>query len=120
MNNGRIWVGAALALTMLAGSALAQPEGGSPVARGRNIALIVCSACHVVAPDQPDTPQLPQKTPSFQEIANRPDVSARSLRRFVTHTHWDQTAIPMTMPNPMLMSDQVDDVAAYIMSLRKR
>ena len=52
------------------------------------------------------------------DIANRPGVSAEGLQHFITHTHWDTDALPMTMPNPMLMPDQTRAVARYILSLR--
>lgn len=89
------------------------------IAAGKNTALIVCSVCHVVAPDQPFAPRLEQRTPSFAEIANRSNVTAESLRRFITTTHWDERSIPITMPNPQLIDEQVTDVVGYILSLRK-
>jgi mono/diheme cytochrome c family protein len=90
------------------------------VAGGRQIALWVCSVCHVVAPDQEFAPRLEQQTPSFPDIANNPKTSAASLRKFITSTHWDEHTIPMTMPNPMLSDDQTSQVVSYILSLRKQ
>ncbi len=107
-----VCVNAALA----ASSASAKDDS---VAVGRQLALEVCSVCHVVAPDQAFAPRLDQRTPSFEEIANRPDVSAESISHFIETTHWDESTIPMTMPDPMLTSDQVSQVVSYILSLRK-
>jgi hypothetical protein len=63
---------------------------------------------------------LNQPAPSFADIANRPDSSATSLRRFLTKTHWDQNTIPMSMPSMMLTNDQAAEVTSYILSLRQR
>jgi mono/diheme cytochrome c family protein len=102
-------------LTALAGAAVSRaPE----VARGEHVARLVCSACHVVASDQEYPPILTEPTPSFTDIANRPGISAQSLQRFITNTHWDGQKIPMTMPNTMLNKNDVQAVAQYILSLR--
>ena len=55
--------------------------------------------------------------PGFREIANRPNVTAASLRRTIA-------ALPQVprngrMANPLLTNDQLADVAAYIMTLRE-
>jgi mono/diheme cytochrome c family protein len=112
----------ALALTLLAPPALAAKphRAGNSVAAGRELALNLCSACHVVADKQEFEPLLIQKTPSFQEVAEDPRTTAQSLRRFITTTHWDEKTIPMTMPSVMLPADETDDVVSYILSLRKQ
>jgi mono/diheme cytochrome c family protein len=104
------------AISALAGSALAAPPG--EVRAGKELALQVCAYCHVVAADQPAPPSLRQPTPNFQDIANAPTTNAKSLRRFITTTHWDARTLPMTMPNPLLMDEDVNGVVAYILSLR--
>ncbi|MFZ1100955.1 MAG: c-type cytochrome [Steroidobacteraceae bacterium] len=88
------------------------------LARGEHVARLICATCHVVAKDQEFPPMLNQPVPSFLDIANRPGVTAESLRRFITSTHWDSDKLPMTMPNPMLMPEQTRAVARYILSLR--
>lgn len=90
------------------------------LARGEHIARLICSACHMVATDQEFPPLLKEATPAFAEIANRPGVSAESLQRFITTTHWDVDKLPMSMPNPMLTKSQAQAVSRYILSLRKR
>ncbi len=97
---------------------LANAEDAS-ITAGRQLALEVCSVCHVVAPDQRFAPRLDQRTPNFEEIANRPGMSAEFVSHFIKTTHWDESTIPMTMPDPMLTDDQVSEVASYILSLRK-
>ncbi|HYB65752.1 MAG TPA: c-type cytochrome [Steroidobacteraceae bacterium] len=118
---------AALALAAALLCALCTPRSsaaGVPttpeLARGEHIARLVCSACHVVATDQEFPPLLRQATPAFAEIANRPGVTAESLQRFVTTTHWDVDRLPMSMPNPMLSSAEAQAVSRYIVSLRQR
>jgi mono/diheme cytochrome c family protein len=91
----------------------------SEIARGKETAQFVCSACHTVAKEQQFPPILNQPAPSFFDIANRPGVTAQSLQHFITHTHWDPDKLPMTMPNPMLVPEQTRAVARYIMSLRE-
>lgn len=118
---------AALALAAAALCALCTPRTSAAavpktpeVARGEHIARLVCSACHVVATDQEYPPLLNKATPGFAEIANRPGVTAESLQRFITATHWDVDKLPMSMPNPMLTKAEAQDVARYILSLRNR
>jgi len=55
--------------------------------------------------------------PPFRVIANRTDVTATSLRTFLTTTH-STTVPPFTMPNPRLSDRQLDAVIEYILSLR--
>lgn len=118
---------AALAVAAAALCALCTPRtsaAGVPrtpeLAQGEHIARLVCSACHVVATDQEYPPLLNQATPGFAEIANRPGVTAESLQRFITSTHWDVDKLPMSMPNPMLTKAETQAVSRYILSLRNR
>ncbi len=85
---------------------------------GNVIALNVCSACHVAVSAQPEPPILQPPAPAFRSIANRRGISAEWLRGFITTTH-RTVKTPGHMPNPQLMDDQVDDVAAYITTLRR-
>jgi mono/diheme cytochrome c family protein len=83
---------------------------------GRDLALQACTGCHVVSNDQPFAPLL-KGSPDFREIANRPNVTAASLRRTIA-------ALPQVprkgrMANPQLTDDQLADVTAYIMTLRE-
>ena len=76
--------------------------------------------CHVVTDDQQFPPLLNVSTPSFKQIANRSDVSAKSLQKFITTAHWDVKSTSMQMPNQMLSKEEVAAVSGYILSLRKR
>jgi mono/diheme cytochrome c family protein len=112
-----------LAAAVLTAAALS-PAGGQSLSpepdlasAGRNFALRVCSACHVVGPDQHFAPILKHPAPSFVSIAGRPQVTADSLRDFINSRHQD-IAEPGEMPNPSLLDYQVDQVVAYIISLK--
>jgi mono/diheme cytochrome c family protein len=98
-------------------SRAADPAAGTAVARGEDVARNVCSACHLATRDQPPA-SVPPQGPSFTDIANRPDTTLKSLRKFIATTHWDMKTLPATMPNPMLTDSQVSDVSHYILSLR--
>ncbi len=88
------------------------------VRRGAQIAQMLCSACHVVAENQQYPPLLEDPAPSFQSIANRPQVSEAALRHFVATTHWDEKTIPFTMPDPGLTRPESAAVIRYILSLK--
>jgi len=109
---------------LLAGGAQAANQvgcaeaGAAALARGRHLAQLLCGACHVVAQDQEFPPYLKQPTPSFYEIAARPQTNSSSLRRFLTSTHWDEKSIPMRMPNPLLTEEQTRMLSQYILCLR--
>ena len=89
------------------------------IARGRSVAQRVCTACHVVSPDQEFAPILRKPAPRFDAIANKPATSAESLRAFLTTTH-RTIANPDGMPNPQLTDQQVEEVIRFILSLRDR
>ena len=88
------------------------------VREGEHVALYACAYCHVVPANLPAQPILNQPTRSFQDMADDPRTTAKSLRRYITTAHWDVYTLPMTMPDPMLLDQQYDDVVAYILSLR--
>jgi hypothetical protein len=82
------------------------------------LALLVCTGCHIVAPDQRFKPVYsgPPHPPDFKEIANRPDVTAASLQHHLENL----PAVPKHshMPNQVLSSGELRDVAAFILTLR--
>lgn len=90
------------------------------VLKGKQLARIACSDCHVVASDAESPPPLSDTAPRFDEIANRPASSEKSLQRFIATTHWDGETIPITMPKQELTKQQVVALSRYILSLRKR
>jgi len=95
-----------------------KPQGDA--AAGRDLALLACTGCHVVTPNQPFKPINigPPWPPDFKEIANRPNVTAAALQ----HHLETLPAVPADshMPNLLLSGDEVRDVVAFIFSLREK
>jgi len=88
---------------------LAQDSIGDPAA-GRRLAAGRCSACHAGDPSM-DEPVMGART--FAEIANQQITTSYRIRTFLRTSH-------ATMPNYILSPDEIDDIAAYIMSLKRR
>jgi mono/diheme cytochrome c family protein len=109
-----------LALGLLLGAAAAadQTAPSGDAEAGRKVALNVCANCHVVAADQKAAPWLNPPATPFLTIANRPTAKAERLRGFVAGDH-PSMASPGQMPAPRLTAAQVDDVVAYLLTLRK-
>lgn len=76
---------------------------------GRIFAKGVCAECHAVSTGQVASPVI--AAPSFRSIANSPGMSRTAL------IVWFQTPHP-TMPNLMLKAEDLDNVIAYILSLK--
>jgi hypothetical protein len=79
--------------------------------KGLAYAQQVCSGCHHVLRTDAASPN-PQ-APAFTEVANTPGMSITAL------TVWSRTAHP-TMPNLVIELADMDDLIAYILSLRDR
>lgn len=78
-------------------------------AKGRDLALQVCIACHFV--DKGESDDNSYEATAFQNIADNPAHTALSLRVFLTTPH-------KNMPNLVLTDDETDNLIAYILSLR--
>jgi mono/diheme cytochrome c family protein len=102
----RILVTATLAL-LVSSANLAAQDPGDPDA-GAAYASQVCAECHAVADEGPSPDLL---APTFKEIANRPGMTGTAL------VVWMQTEHP-TMPNLVLEQDDLDNVVAYILTLK--
>lgn len=76
---------------------------------GQAYAEKFCSECHAVSPGAGGA-QNPE-APSFASVANSEGMSERALGV------WFQTSHP-TMPNFVIPRKDLDDVIAYIMSLK--
>ncbi|MGB8276817.1 MAG: c-type cytochrome [Methylovirgula sp.] len=114
----QVMIAGCLTLAMPGLAAGAEQSSAELVASGRAFALKVCWACHVVAKDQTETPILSHPAPSFLTIAQRPDLTEEALRKFLA-SHNETMGPAGRMPNPRLVGYQIDEVVAYIMSLRK-
>jgi mono/diheme cytochrome c family protein len=108
----------AVAFASVAASGPASADEAA-VAAGRKLALEVCVSCHVVEPGQARAPTLHPPAPSFAKIAARPNVTAASLRTFLSEPH-GETRRRSGMPPFLLARSEVDSVVAYLLSLKAR
>lgn len=79
-------------------------------ARGKEVAVRWCVACHLVAPDMPMRPEQ-AAAPSFLAIALDPAKDARHLARVLDEVH-------PPMPTYRLFSEEKRDLLAYLATLR--
>ena len=100
----------AFLLLLLVSKPLQAQEVGDPRA-GLSLAREVCAACHAVLEGQTRSPN-PQ-APAFERVAHAPGMTPMALTVFLQTSH-------KTMPNIMLDTKEVRDVAAYITSLQDR
>ena len=106
-------------IIVLALGAWCQPAAAAdPATRGKSLALLACAYCHIVEDDQKIKRLIDIPLPTFQEVADDPSTTAKSLRIFLRTQHSEKPT-ELKMPNPALNDDQIDDVVAYILSLRK-
>jgi mono/diheme cytochrome c family protein len=96
-------------LLLLPATVRAQELGNAGL--GKAYADRVCADCHDVDANGEISPN--PDAPSFQSVADTAGMSARAL------VVWLQTSHP-TMPDLILKPDEIDNVVAYIMSLRTR
>jgi mono/diheme cytochrome c family protein len=103
----RRWPRAALAAIWLA---LACPASAVEVDRepGFQVAQQICAECHgigigLLSPNP--------MAPSFFVIANRPAMTEIAFRAFLRTTH-------QNMPDLIIRSEQVEDLLAYLRSLK--
>jgi mono/diheme cytochrome c family protein len=101
--------GAALLAAVWAGPLAAQPIGDT--AAGHALATAHCAECHAISPAEQEGSLI--EVPTFAAIAQLPSTTAMSLRAFLQSPH-------ATMPNLRLSHDEIEDVAAYILGLRRR
>jgi mono/diheme cytochrome c family protein len=97
---------AALVLAAIAEPAAAET---SDAARGRALAERFCAKCHAIAPGRAGPEPA---VPSFMRMAADPEQTRASLRQFITLPHHEME--PQT-----LTGAEIDDVIAYILSLRR-
>jgi mono/diheme cytochrome c family protein len=90
-----------------AGPASARDE----VAKGRELAHALCAQCHLN--EGQGEKEGPMGVPGFAAVANRPDQTFGGIVRWLE-------AVPPMMPNHHLTLDEIDQLAAFIMSLREK
>ena len=95
-----------LVLLLSAGPALA----GDPEA-GQQLAAKWCANCHMITPTQETATAI--GVPTFSGIARMASTTETSLRVFFQTPH-------VRMPDLHLSMPEIDDVSAYILSLKGR
>ena len=104
-------------LVAFASPARAETPNGDLVAAGRSFAQRVCGACHVVTPQSRELPLLSPPGPSFAVLAQRPLLTEQALREFLASNHGTMGPHE-AMPNPRLVDYQIDEIVAFMMSLK--
>jgi mono/diheme cytochrome c family protein len=102
-------MGSSIGLIAAALAALAQDLPGN-IASGRHLAESWCTRCHEIYLDEFAPFSYP---PNFVEIANMPSTTALAINVFLRTSH-------DVMPNYQLSREEVDDIVAFIMSLKDR
>jgi mono/diheme cytochrome c family protein len=100
----------AAALFLLSSSMAPSLAASLDLTPGRELASRLCAECHDIG----DGAKPPRRyAPSFSAIMRDPAVTELSLRVF-------HRSAKEEMPNFLLTSEQVDDIVAYMLSLRGR
>ena len=76
---------------------------------GRDVAARWCASCHLISPDQQ---RASADVPPFAIIAKSPNFDPKRLAYFLLEPH-------PKMPQMALSRSAVDDIAAYIETLKK-
>jgi mono/diheme cytochrome c family protein len=100
-----------MSTTLLAFTHSASAQSVDPSV-GRDLAETVCIACHQSGAASP--PLDPKSAaPSFVDISRMPSTNELAIKVFLRSSH-------PTMPNIILSPEEIDSVAAYILSLAKK
>ncbi|WP_186420837.1 cytochrome c [Bosea sp. CS1GBMeth4] len=100
--------GALFALCALAGAAPSSAQEIGDVAAGRQLASTWCASCHRISGRDRDPSRVP---PDFGAVAAMPRQTEMSLRVFLQTPHGE-------MPRYQFSRAELDDIIAYILSLR--
>jgi mono/diheme cytochrome c family protein len=110
-------LGLALTAALLGLAACASPSSagpsasagpGSPAA-GFAYAEETCATCHAIAASELTSPHM--NAPSFEAIADTPGMTS------IAFSAWMRSSHP-TMPDLMIEQDKIDDIWAYIETLK--
>ena len=101
----------AAGVTVLSGPLVHAEDIPGDVVAGRELVIKECTKCHSISPEQ--RAMRLEAAPGFDEIANKPQTTAISLRAFLQQSH-------PTMPNFMLTEAERDNAIAYILSLKQQ
>lgn len=96
-----------VAAAMLGVLLSAGPAAAQDAAAGRALAQQWCTSCHIVVPGADGS----DAAPTFAAIANDPNVTERGLRAWLADPH-------PPMPNLNLSRTEIDNIIAYLKTLR--
>jgi len=96
-----------LPLLLASPAAVAQTVSGDPWA-GERLAAQQCAECHLMGGTARATVA---GVPAFQSVANDPNVTELGLRAFLSTPHH-------RMPDIVLSRREINDLIAYILSLK--
>ena len=99
-----------LVVMLMAVPAVAQSLEKLDIAKGEQLAQALCVNCHRVADDPGATVMV--DVPGFVEVANRRSMTAEKIESYVLSPH-------PAMPTIQFTRDELSDISAYIMSLRR-
>ncbi len=100
-------IAAAMMLSPLFAPAIADSDEENSRRRGAELAVALCSNCHIVAEDQRGA--VPDGIPPFETIANRPGRTVGWLRVWLLDAHPPMPQVPLSETNTR-------DIIAYLRS----
>lgn len=107
----RIMLALAAGLIAMPAAAQSPPAEEGDAIAGRDVARTWCVSCHVVEP-HPDR-AVAGSVPSFMAIADRAGTTKDGLRAFLATQHG-------RMPNLSLSNTDIENLVAYLLSLKGR
>ena len=99
-----------VAVALCALSPVAHGQTSSAIVRGQELAERACAGCHAINGRQGST-IMGTDVPSFRAIAARPNQTPQRIQGFIMTPHRPMPGIPLTLA-------EINDVAAYILSLK--
>lgn len=109
----QVWMAAVLAVVLAPGALAQAPAEEGDTLKGREIARTWCANCHVV---EENPTRAVDSAPTFAAIADKAGVTAEGLRAFLSAQH--SGGVQGRMPNLSLSRNDVDNVVAYLLTLR--
>jgi len=100
-----------IAATICAAAGAAQAQQRGSVSRGLKFARQMCSECHLVVKEAGRSTN--RDAPTFAAIARTKGLTSAALRSALRTSH-------PTMPNIVINGDEIDDIVAYILSLKEK